>query len=110
MSKTGMKDASQQRVWEQEHAELIDYVNSIAHRKVWLPADFERAVRAVSEIERADSLRDLEGDSETRRDAYAKQIAECDRMIFRLRRVRRRAWEGIGWPKKTSGPRPSRGR
>ena len=61
MSKTGMKDASQQRVWEQEHAELIDYVNSIAHRKVWLPADFERAGRAVSEIERADSLRDLEG-------------------------------------------------
>lgn len=55
-ARSGVTDAapfSSPMPWQQEHVELVDYVNSIAHRKVWLPDDFERAVRAVSEIERA---------------------------------------------------------
>jgi hypothetical protein len=97
-------------MWEREHFNLVDYVNSFARRKVWLPADFERAMRAIDEIARVDSLLDLEGDSKTRREAYAKVINECNRMIFKLRRVRTRAWDGLGWPKKTGGPLPPRGR
>jgi hypothetical protein len=85
----------------------------LRRRKVWLPDDFERAMQAVAEIERTDSLRDLEGDSKTKREAYAKQISEIDRMIFKLRRVRRRAWEGMGWPStysKGGATPPPRGR
>ena len=96
-------------MWKQEHVELVAFVNDLARRKVWLPADYERAMRAIGEIARVDSLHDLEGDTQTKREAYAKQIAECNRMIARLRRVRKRAWEGLGWPK-TGGATPPRGR
>ena len=81
-------------MWEQEHVEVVAFVNSLARRKVWLPDDFERAKQAISEIERIDSLCDLVGDSKTKREAYAKQIADCSVMIHKLWRVIKRAWKG----------------
>jgi hypothetical protein len=78
-----------------------------SHKEVWLPADFERAVKAVAEIERIDSLHALEGDNKTKREAYAKQISEIDRMIFKLKRVRKRAWTDLGWPSKNSKGEPT---
>ena len=106
-----LRQAPELPIWRRQHHELVDFVNSFVRRKAWLPADFERAIQAIDEIDRTDSLADLEGDSKTRREAYAKEITECNRMIFKLRRIRKRAWEhGLGWPKASGGPMPPRGR